>query len=363
MSDPADAAILREQLREFRARALENQAAFERLKQRELELLGAQTLPELFDALVRRMPRDDGLDAATLLLDDPQHELRHLLLGEGVAPGRIEGVLFTDSVLALAPQAHALGRPWLGPWAAADHQLIFPGERQLGSVALLPLVRGDRLVGLLCLGSRDPSRFTRELATDFLAHLAAIVGFCIDSAANRARLVRAGLTDYLTGWHNRRYLHTRLREEIARAQRRGAALSLLMLDLDHFKQINDGCGHLGGDEALREVAARIESQVRASDTAARFGGDEFAVLMPGAGPAEAHRLAERIRAAVSHSPVEAGPGVSLRISVSVGLASLLPPPGRTDLKALAERLLAEADAALYRAKAAGRDRIEGSGEV
>jgi diguanylate cyclase (GGDEF)-like protein len=215
---------------------------------------------------------------------------------------------------------------------------------------------------MLNLGSRDPARFSRELAVDFLAHLGAIAGFCIESAANRARLVRAGLTDYLTGWHNRRYLHVRLREELARAQRQGSALALLMLDLDHFKQINDSCGHLGGDEALREVAARIESQVRASDTAARFGGDEFAVLMPGAGAAEARRLAERIRAAVTRSPVEAGPGLHLPVSVSIGLAALAPPPGAGDLKALAEQLLAEADAALYRAKAAGRDRIEVHGQ-
>jgi diguanylate cyclase (GGDEF)-like protein len=360
---PDEAAALRERLREIREQALGNQAAFERLKQREIELLNTQTLPELFDALVRRLPQADGLDATTLVLDDPQHELRHLLLGDGIAPASLAGVIFTDSVLALAPQVRALERPWLGPWAAADHQLLFPGQRLLGSVALLPLKRGDRLVGVLGLGSRDPTRFTRELATDFLAHLAAIVGFCIDSAANRARLVRAGLTDYLTGWHNRRYLHVRLREELSRAQRQGSTLSLVMLDVDHFKRINDGCGHLGGDEALREVAARIESQVRASDTAARFGGDEFAVLMPGAGAAEARRVAERIRAAVARGPVEAGPGVALPVTVSAGLASLAPPPGRVDLKALAEQLLAEADAALYRAKAAGRDRIEVHGQA
>lgn len=359
MSGSADeAAALRERLRAIHEEARRNEAAFERLKQRELELLNAQSLPELLDGLVRRLPQADGLDAATLVLDDPQHELRHLLLGEGVSPASLAGVSFTDSVLALAPQARALVRPWLGPFAAADHQLLFPGERLLGSVALLPLARGDRLVGMLCLGSRDPTRFTREHAVDFLAHLAAIVGFCIESAANRARLLRAGQTDYLTGWHNRRYLHGRLREELARAQRQGTAVSLLMLDLDHFKQINDSLGHLGGDEALREVAARIESQIRASDTAARFGGDEFAVLMPGAGPGDASRLAERIRSAVARGPVEAGAGVVVPVTVSIGLASLAPPPTGADLKALAEQLLAEADAALYRAKAAGRDRIE-----
>lgn len=359
MTGPADeAAALRERLRVILEEARLNEAAFERLKQRELDLLNAASLPDLLDGLVRRLPASDGLDAATLVLDDPQHELRHLLLGDGVSPANLADVVFADSVLALAPQARALDRPWLGPFAAADHGLLFPGRRTLGSVALLPLKRGERLVGMLNLGSRDPGRFTRDHATDFLAHLAAIVGFCIESAANRARLVRAGLTDYLTGWHNRRFLQLRLREELARAQRQGSALSLLMLDLDQFKQINDGCGHLAGDEALREVAARVESQVRASDTAARFGGDEFAVLMPGADAAQAGRLAERIRAAVAHGPVEAGPGIELPVTVSIGVASLRAPPASGDLKALAEHLVAEADAALYRAKAAGRNRVE-----
>jgi diguanylate cyclase (GGDEF)-like protein len=352
-----EAALLRQRLREIHEEARRNEAVFERLKQRELELLNAQSLPDLLDALVRRMPRADGLDAAALVLDDPQHELRHLLAAEGVNPSSLGGVVFTDSVLALAPQARSLDRPWLGPWSTADHQLLFPGQRSLGSVALLPLMRGERLFGLLNFGSRDPARYTRQHAVDFLAHLAAIAGFCIDSAANRARLVRAGLTDYLTGWHNRRYLHVRLREELARAQRQGSMLALLMLDLDRFKQINDRCGHLGGDEALREVAVRVESQVRASDTAARFGGDEFAVLMPGAGVEDARRLAERIRDAVTRSPVEAGPGVLLPVTVSIGVAALAPAAGAADLKALADQLLAEADAALYRAKAAGRDRI------
>lgn len=359
MSAPRDELeSLRERVQRYEAEARYNEAAYGRLRQRELELLHAQALPDLIDALVHRLPRADRLDAATLVLDDPQHELRHLLLGDGVAPAGLSGVLFTDSALALAPQAAALDQPWLGPYSAADHALLFPGMRPLASVALLPLKRGDRLVGLLNLGSGDPARFTRGHATDFLAHLAAIAGFCIDSAANRSRLVRAGLTDHLTGWYNRRYLHARLREELARAQRHRSPVSLLMLDIDRFKQVNDGSGHLGGDEALREVAARIEGQVRASDTAARFGGDEFAVLLPGTTTVEARRLAERIRAAVAATPVEAAAGVSLRVTVSIGLAGFPAPRADGDLKALAEQLLAEADAALYRAKAAGRDRVE-----
>src|SRR5208282_6616344 len=97
---------------------------------------------------------------------------------------------------------------------------------------------------------------------------------CIENAVNRARLLRAGITDFLTGWHNRRYLQQRLKEELARAQRRAGSIACLMIDVDHFKGINDGYGHLAGDKALKEIAARVEEQIRSMDTAARFGGDE-----------------------------------------------------------------------------------------
>jgi diguanylate cyclase (GGDEF)-like protein len=252
----------------------------------------------------------------------------------------------------------SLARPWLGPYLSPDHQLLFPGTEGLGSVAILPLLRGDRLVGALNFGSADPKRFTRHHASDFLTHLSAIVGFAVESAGNRARLVRAGLTDFLTGWHNKRYLTLRLREELARARRQKSVVSLLMIDVDRFKEINDSYGHLGGDTAIREVAQRIESQVRSSDAAARFGGDEFAVLLPGTAMADARRLAERIMQAVGRAPMDVGNGMTRSITLSIGIGTLAPGTSDRDLKALADQLLAEADAALYRAKAAGRNCVE-----
>ena len=166
------------------------------------------------------------------------------------------------------------------------------------SVALIPLRRQDRLQGSLNFGSSDERRFSRHLATDFLAHLGVIASFAIENTINRARLVRSGLTDFLTGWHNRRYLNARLKEELARAQRQGTSLTCLLIDLDRFKQINDQHGHLAGDMALREAAQRVDAHIRGSDAAARFGGDEFVVLAPGITPDQAARLAERIRLAV-----------------------------------------------------------------
>src|SRR5690606_6680809 len=165
--------------------------------------------------------------------------------------------------------------------------------------ALLPLLRSKSLVGCLNMGSDRADRFTEEHATDFLEHLATIAAFAIENAVNKARLIRSGLTDALTGWHNRRYLTSRLREELARCRRERQPLTCLMIDVDHFKRINDSYGHLVGDEVLRQVARRIQRVVRDSDVTARYGGEEFVILLPGTAEHPGGHLAERIRRAVA----------------------------------------------------------------
>jgi two-component system, cell cycle response regulator len=149
-----------------------------------------------------------------------------------------------------------------------------------------------------------------------------------------------------------------LKEELARAQRRSGNIACLMIDIDRFKSINDGYGHLAGDNALKEVAHRIETQIRNMDTAARFGGDELAILLPDATAQEAARLAERIREVIAAQPFALNSQISRNLTVSVGVAAVSPGRDETDLKALADRLVADADAALYRAKALGRNRVQ-----
>ena len=219
-------------------------------------------------------------------------------------------------------------RPWLGKFTRADHAPLFPGGARLQSVALLPLTREDRVIGSLNLGSDESSRFAGHLATDFLRHLAVIAAFCLENAVNRARLVRSGLTDALTGWRNRRYLQTRLHEELARSQRNKSALTCLMIDVDHFKKINDHYGHLAGDAILRQLARCIETEVRDSDVSARYGGEEFVILLPSTGIEAGRLLAERMRRAVSATLFEL-PGVSesAAVTVSIGVAEHRPSAG------------------------------------
>lgn len=337
--------------------AATNERLFRKTHDRGIELLKCESLPQLFTEICVRHREAQALDAATLVLWDPEHEIRHLLIGDLVQLELFPSVILVDDMSGLAPQFIGFQKPWLGPYMGADHRALFPGAGDLQSIALIPLWRQKRLQGSLNFGSADPRRFTRHLGSDFLAHLGVTMAFALENTVNRARLTRSGLTDFLTGWHNRRYLHIRSREELARAQRQRHNVVCLIMDLDHFKEINDSHGHLAGDTALREAARRVETQIRGSDVAARFGGDEFVVLAPALHAAQAAALAERIRQAVCASAIEIAPGIRHTLTVSIGVASITPGREERDINALADGLLAAADAALYQAKQLGRNRV------
>jgi len=335
-----------------------NDSLLRKTQERELELLRAGSLTQLFERLIVGLRTSYQLDEVALILHDPQHEIRHLLSGDGVTAGEPPGVCFVDALVAVAPQLANLERPWLGRYRKADHELLVPGITATpGSLALIPLRRSEPLDGVLVFSSSDPERFTPELASDFLAHLGLVAAICVENAVNRARLLRSGLTDFLTGFHNRRYLHARLREELARAQRARHALVCLMIDVDHFKRINDQYGHLAGDAVLREVAQRIDAEMRLSDTGARFGGDEFAMVLSHATMSDGEKVAARVLHAVREQPIAVAKGAQETVTLSIGVAAAKPGTGQRDYKVLAERLIAEADAALYRAKSAGRNRV------
>jgi diguanylate cyclase (GGDEF)-like protein len=364
-ADPVD--TLERENRALRARLAalteevsRNATLLRKSQERELELLRAGSLAQLFERLLVGLKASYQLDGVMLVLNDPQHEIRHLISGDDLAHGPQAGVMFVDALMTVAPQLGTLERPWLGPYQRADHELLLPGPDHPESLALIPLRRHDELDGVLVFASNDPFRFTQELASDFLAHLGLVAAICVENAVNRARLLRSGLTDFLTGFHNRRYLHARLREELARAQRARLPIVCLMIDVDHFKRINDQYGHLAGDAVLREVAQRIDAEMRVSDTGARFGGDEFAMVLSQADMADGERVARRVLHVVSQEPIPIGAGaeaVRETVTLSIGVAAANPGPGPHDYKTLAERLIAEADAALYRAKSAGRNRV------
>jgi uncharacterized protein YigA (DUF484 family) len=164
---------LKRRLKEMTAEAANNETILKRTQARELTLLRADSLAQLLRAMVDGLRESYTLDAVSVVLLDPQHEIRHLLVAGGDRPDEFKQIFFVDSLVGLAPQLAALHKPWLGPYTGADHHLLFPGSTHLKSTALVPLPRKDRATGALCFGSRDPARFTRHHGTDFLAHLGA----------------------------------------------------------------------------------------------------------------------------------------------------------------------------------------------
>ncbi len=157
--------------------------------------------------------------------------------------------------------------------------------------------------------------------------------------------------DPLTGLYNRRYLDSTLERELARCKRGGTPLALILIDIDHFKQVNDTYGHQAGDEVLLRLAAMLASMARAGDVACRYGGEEFLLLMPTMPLASARERAEALRAAFADMEVSFG-AFKLRTTVSVGIAAY---PGHG---ISADELIRNADTALYRAKNLGRNRVE-----
>jgi diguanylate cyclase (GGDEF)-like protein len=183
------------------------------------------------------------------------------------------------------------------------------------------------------------------------AELTARIGVMlrIRRAEDQAR--QASLTDSLTGLHNRRFLHQRLEEELSRSQRHGVPLTCVMLDLDHFKKINDTYGHAVGDNVLRDVASILRRHIRKSDIAVRYGGEEFVIVLFSSDARSTATVAERVRADVEDHVLKSG-DETFRLTVSVGIASY-PEEG---IKS-ADDLLRRADSALYQAKGGGRNMV------
>lgn len=220
-----------------------------------------------------------------------------------------------------------------------------PPELPYRSSIVAPVRVGERVWGALVLGNLRPGPFPPEERAR-LERFAGLIALALVSADAHRRLRNLVVTDHLTGLPNTRAFHERLTDEVALAHRHERPLSLVMIDIDHFKGINDGHGHPVGDAVLRALVARMAAEVRAGEMLARVGGEEFAWLMPENDIAGAHAAAERMREAVSARPV-APAGI---VTVSAGISQLAPDETPDDL-------VRRADIALYAAKDGGRDLV------
>lgn len=348
--------MLHGRLQAFHRDAQQTLDVMTRYQKRELTLLSAGDLVTLLDRLTTGMRSSFRVDDIRLMLLDPFSVIRDLLAANSSTDAKlVRSIELCSDVRVTCDYFGDLRAPWLGPWDRQSYSTLF-GHRLAGSVALLPLRQPDGPVGFLCLGSRDSQRFQRDQATDFLGHLASVAAVCVENAVNRERLHLAGLTDSLTGLYNRRHLQHRLEQEVTRAQRYRQPLSCLFVDADHFKQINDVYGHAAGDQVLAALAQRLRARLRTSDLPTRYGGEEFAVLLPQTDAENACILAHAICDGIAAEAIKLETGEQIKITVSIGVAAAANAKGQSPREA-GEALLRAADEAVYQAKETGRNRV------
>ncbi len=349
---------LQKQLAELLALARQNQEIIERHHQLDLQLIGAAGFCELIGVIFNTLRMSSDLDVVTLALIDSTYDIRRILADLDINPTDFPHLLFLQDETELGELRTKLHKPLLGAYSEPLHGAMFPEPIALpSSVAIVPLMRNQQLIGCLNLGSQHSTRFLPQMATDFIEHLSSIIAICIENVVNQERLKHIGLTDPLTGVHNRRYVEQRLQEEIGRMRRQAHPLACMYIDIDHFKHINDRVGHQAGDYVLRDVAARIKAELRLSDALGRFGGEEFLVLLIDAELADAVSVAERIRASIAEQPLSLEDGVPIDVTVSIGVTALNNTDRNSRIETEAQQFVAKADRALYQAKADGRNRV------
>ncbi len=230
------------------------------------------------------------------------------------------------------------------------------------SIVVIPIIYRDEIIGTLFLRtSRARAAFTRREINlcNAVANVSANVlynAFLFEKLENeKERLERLAITDYLTGVYNIRYFYHRLEEEFSRAERYGHPISCIMLDIDHFKKINDLYGHRMGDLVLREFAQLVRRHVRKSDVFARYGGEEFIILLPQTPLDGAEKEAARLRLFIREHAFK---GIKERITSSIGISCWPVHDVHTY-----DDLITLADTALFEAKSSGRDRVRISAEI
>ena len=350
--------------REFNSMSGQLESKIEEVERKREELAG--TIRRVGDALATGLDRDGVVALAVRQAVDAceADAGRAVALDRGAFANHDVGSLVGDlmTALELSERAAFAVRPEVGtellealdqdaPPKLRRRSVHARAGRAFGlSVPMRSLVGGPEYLGAISIARRD-AEFTRE-EEELLEYLAGQAVVSIENASLHETVERQAVTDELTGLANVRALASILSRELERSRRFDSPLSLVMLDIDDFKAVNDTHGHMQGDEVLAQVAGVLRAHSRDIDAPARYGGEEMVVVVPGTDSDGAARLAERMRKAIEGTKVAGvGGGSSLSVTASFGVASV---PGSASDR---DTLIAAADAALYQAKRAGKNRV------
>ncbi len=350
---PQEVEILQAKLDSLLSIAKSNDQKHANFQEYELQLLNSTDLKTLLTIILEQHKERFHLSNVTLLLIDPEYEIQRLFDNVEQPASWDNHLLFTDSEHLIGRYFSVLRKPRLLPYSHSLHNALFPHASNLQSVAILPLIRQNQLIGSLNLGSRNPQRFQANIGTQFLQHLAAVMGACIENARLQETIKQTGLLDPLTGINNRRFFDQRVEEEVTLAKRNHSPLSCLFIDLDHFKRINDNYGHQAGDAILKQAANIFSDIMRTTDVLARYGGEEFVILLANTTQKVALDIAERIRQSIELHSFKIHQDKTLNVTLSIGLSTML---GDSDIKTT-QQLIKSADQAVYAAKVSGRNRV------
>jgi diguanylate cyclase (GGDEF)-like protein len=308
-------------------------------------------IEELLDSVLDKVLNAMQLDAGGIFLFDQQTNELVLKAHRGASQRFVKKVERMRLSEGFAGSAALSGKPLIVPDVSLDSRLMHMGLKNEGiqSFAAVPIVAKEQILGVMAVSSQSAQQFAQS-ATRLLTTITNQIGMAIDNARLYERALQLAFTDTLTGLYNRRYLLEELDREFARASRNESSLSLVILDLDDLKAINDRFGHNEGDVVLSRLGRILKRNTRVSDVAARWGGDEFVLLAPDTDSQRASIVAERIRCQVERCRLMIAKQ-EISITVSVGIASY--PAHASRLTELIKR----ADQAMYNAKGLGKNQV------
>jgi len=358
-----DLTALQSQLDDMFDRVHTNSTTLQRFQIFEKDLFNLNSLVEMLDYVLNAQEFFD-LDYIGFCLIDAKGELKNILSTESFdlqAKPRV--VILENDELIQTTFGRSLN-PWLGNYKTAKCADFFCREkRKPASVAIIPLVRRGKCLGTLSMGSVDPLRFVDTMATDFIEHLASVIGTCLENHLIYEMMNSSSLIDTMTGVNNRYFLEQRLGEEISRTQRSIEPLSCFVLDIDWLKKVNDQYGQLAGDQVLIAVSVVIREQLRNNDILVRYTGEKFIAILANIDQIQASEIAERIRQSVQDLVISID-DASVSVTISIGCSTYKPQSGSQLKPAKVEaNLIQKAEKALYKAKSEGKNRLVSSSVV